>query len=74
MALCRVIADENNIALGTFATRKDIDSLIVNRKTSRLAQGWRFTMGGERLLDFIHAQLLLGVEDGSLRTYAREAK
>jgi ribonuclease D len=73
MALCRVIADENNIALGTFATRKDIDSLIVNRKTSRLAQGWRFTMGGERLLDFIHAQSLLGVEDGSLRSYARKA-
>ena len=72
MALCRVIANENNIALGTFATRKDIDSLIVNRKTSRLAQGWRFTMAGEQLLDFIHAQSLLGVEDGSLRSYARK--
>jgi len=73
MALCRVIADENNIALGTFATRKDIDSLIINRKTSRLAQGWRFTMAGEQLLDFIHAQSLLGVEDGRLRSFSREA-
>ena len=72
MALSRIIADENNIAMGTFATRKDIDGLIVNRKTSRLAQGWRFTMGGEQLLDFIHAQSLLGVEDGILRTYARK--
>jgi len=71
MALSRVIAEENNIALGTFATRKDIDSLISNRKTSRLAQGWRFTMGGERLLDFIHGQSMLGVEDGLLRSYAR---
>jgi ribonuclease D len=72
MALCRVIADENNIALGTFATRKDIDSLIINRKTSRLAQGWRFTMAGEQLLDFIHAQSLLGIEDGKLRSFAQE--
>ena len=73
MALSRVIADENNIAMGTFATRKDIDDLIVNRKTSRLAQGWRFTMGGEQLLDFIHGQLLLGIEDDRLQTCPRKA-
>lgn len=71
MALCRVIADENDIALATLATRKDIDSLILNRKTSRLAQGWHFEMAGQQLLDFIHAQSWLGVDQGEIRSFSR---
>ena len=66
MALCRVIAEENQIALATLATRKDIDSLITNRKNSRLSQGWRFTMAGERLMNFIHGQSVLGVRDNQI--------
>ncbi len=61
MALCRVIADDNDIALATLATRKDIDGLIVNQKSSRLAQGWRFAMAGEQLLEFVHGQAEIGV-------------
>jgi ribonuclease D len=66
LALCRVIAEENKIALATLATRKDIDSLITNRKNSRLSQGWRFTMAGERLLDFIHGQSVLRIQDDQI--------
>ena len=68
IALCRGIADENNIALATLATRKDIDSLIINRKNSPLAQGWRFEMAGEQLLDFIHGQSNIGVKNGKIET------
>ena len=67
MVLCRVIAEENQIALASLATRKDIDNLITNRKNSRLSQGWRFTMAGERLLDFIHGHSILGVEDNQIQ-------
>ncbi len=67
MGLCRVIADQNQIALATLATRKDIDNLILNQKNSRLAQGWRFAMAGERLLEFIHGQATIGVENQSLK-------
>ena len=63
MALCRVIAEDNQVALATLATRKDIDNLITNRKNSRLSQGWRFRMAGEELLSFIHGQSLLGIRD-----------
>jgi len=63
MALCRKIADQNQIALATLATRKDIDSLIVNRKSSRLTQGWRFSMAGEQLLEFIHDQSAISVDN-----------
>ncbi len=67
MALCRVIAEENDIALATLALRKDIDNLILNPKSSRLTQGWRFTMAGEKLLEFIHGQSILSVVDDKLR-------
>jgi ribonuclease D len=63
MALCRIIADENKIALATLATRKDIDTLVLNQKSSRLTQGWRFSMAGEQLLNFIHGQSRLNVNN-----------
>ena len=66
MALCRVIAEENDIALATLALRKDIDNLILNRKSSRLNQGWRFAMAGEQLLEFIHGQSAIRVENDRL--------
>ena len=67
MALCRVIADQNQVALATLATRKDIDNLLLNQKSSRLTQGWRFTMAGEQLLEFIHGQSSISVDQEKLR-------
>jgi ribonuclease D len=66
MALCRVIADQNQIALATLATRKDIDNLLINQKSSRLTQGWRFAMAGEQLLEFIHGQSSISVDQERL--------
>ena len=71
MALCRVIADQNQIALATLATRKDIDSLLLNQKSSRLAQGWRFSMAGEQLLEFIHGQSSISVDQEKLNLAPR---
>jgi ribonuclease D len=67
MALCRVIAEQNQIALATLVTRKDIDNLILNYKSSRLTQGWRFAMAGQKLLEFIHGQSTISVEDDRLK-------
>jgi ribonuclease D len=67
MALCRKVADQNEIALATLATRKDIDNLILNQKSSRLTQGWRFTMAGEQLLEFIHGQSAISVDNEALK-------
>ncbi len=66
MAICRVVAEENSIALATLATRKDIDNLILSQKSSRLMQGWRFAMVGERLLKFVHGQSQLRVDENHL--------
>lgn len=74
MALCREIADKNNIALATLVTRKDIDNLILNRKTSRLASGWHLEVAGQQLLDFIHGQTRIGFEDGRVRSYSSKSE
>jgi ribonuclease D len=71
MALCRLIADENDIALATLALRKDIDQLILHHNSSRLTQGWRFDMAGEKLLDFIHGQSTVSVIDDKLHLESR---
>jgi ribonuclease D len=71
MALCRGIAEQNEIAVATLATRKDIDSLILNPKSSRLTQGWRFTMAGEQLLEFIHGQSSISVDHDKLKLNPR---
>lgn len=65
MGLCRAIAAENGVALATLATRKDIDKLVAERRSSRLMQGWRYAMAGEKLLAFIHGQARIGVIDGT---------
>ncbi len=67
MALCRIIAEDNQIAVATLATRKDIDNLITDRKNSRLSQGWRFSLAGEKLLNFIHGQSMLSVSDKQIQ-------
>ena len=67
MALCREIANKNNIALATLVTRKDIDSLILNRKSSRLAQGWHFEIAGQHLLEFIYGQTCIVAENGNIQ-------
>lgn len=67
MGLCRMIAGENQIALATLATRKDIDNLLLDQKKSRLTQGWRFAMAGEQLLAFIHGQSSISVAGERLR-------
>ena len=67
MGLCRMIAEQNDIALATLATRKDIDNLILNQKSSRLTQGWRFAMAGEQLLEFIHGQSAISVAGQAIK-------
>ena len=72
MALCRIIAEDNQIAVAALTTRRDIDNLITNRKNSRLSQGWRFSVAGEKLLDFIYGQSVLSVNDKRIQLSPRD--
>lgn len=67
MAICRQIANDNNIALATLVTRKDIDRLLLGKTNGALTQGWRMAMVGETLLAFLHGQLNLVADGKRLR-------
>lgn len=73
MGLCRAIAADNGVALATLATRKDIDKLVANRRSSRLLQGWRYAMAGEKLLAFMHGQAQIGVAEGAIELLSNSA-
>jgi ribonuclease D len=72
MALCRIIAQDNQIAVAALTTRRDIDNLITDRKNSRLSQGWRFSVAGEKLLDFIYGQSVLSVNNKRIQLSPRD--
>jgi len=72
MVLCRIIAQDNQIAVAALTTRRDIDNLITDRKNSRLSQGWRFNVAGEKLLDFIYGQSVLSVNDKRIQLSPRD--
>ena len=72
MALCRIIAQDNQIAVAALTTRRDIDNLITDRKNSRLSQGWRFSVAGEKLLDFIYGQSVLSVNGKRIQLSPRD--
>ncbi len=67
MAICRQIANDNDIALATLATRKDIDRLLLGKTNGALTQGWRMSMVGETLLAFLHGQSSLVADGKRLR-------
>jgi ribonuclease D len=69
--LLKIVSAAGRIDAATLATRKDIDNLILNQKSSRLTQGWRFVMVGEQLLEFIHGQSVISVQDQAIKLEPR---
>ncbi len=67
MAICRQVANQNDIALATLATRKDVDRLLSGKTNGVLTQGWRMAMVGEQLLSFLHGQSKLVADGKRLR-------
>ena len=67
MAICRQVANQNDIALATLATRRDVDRLLSGKTNGVLTQGWRMAMVGEQLLSFLHGQSKLVADGKRLR-------
>ena len=73
MAICRQVANQNDIALATLATRKDVDRLLAGKTNGVLTQGWRMAMVGEQLLSFLHGQSKLVADGKRLRLLDQDA-
>ena len=66
MAICRVITDQNEIALASVISKKEIDELVSGHRDGKILQGWRGQMLGQHLLQFLQGDLELKCEDGRL--------
>ncbi len=66
MAICRLLTDENEIAISSVVSKKDIDDLVAGGRNGKILQGWRNQMLGQHLLSFLEGELSLKCEDGRL--------
>lgn len=66
MALCRLVSEQNEIALASVATKKELDQLILGKRDNKLCSGWRYEMLGQHLLEFLEGGLSLRCDQGQL--------
>jgi ribonuclease D len=66
MAMCRVLTGENEIAITSVVSKKDIDELVVGQRNGKILQGWRNQMLGQHLVRFLEGELSLTCKDGRL--------
>lgn len=66
MAMCRVLTDENEIALSSVVSKKEIDELVFGQRDGKILQGWRNQMLGQHLVRFLDGELSLKCEQGRL--------
>lgn len=67
LALTRLVARENDIAMQTLASSADLTNLARGHvEESGLLKGWRRELIGEKLLDLLEGRLSLRLEEGEL--------
>ncbi|MBT3204489.1 MAG: ribonuclease D [Gammaproteobacteria bacterium] len=66
MAICRVVAEKNKIALASVTTKKEIDQLVAGKVGSKITTGWRNEMIGKYLLQFLNGEISLSCVNGQL--------
>lgn len=72
-AIVRIRADENSLNPAIIATRKDLETLLLEEdETCPLLHGWRFTMAGRELVGILNGELLLGIKAEKLDIIEKE--
>ncbi len=66
MAICRVVAEKNQIALASVTSKKEIDQLVAGKTDCNITSGWRNEMIGKYLLQFLQGEINLSCKDGRL--------
>jgi ribonuclease D len=66
-AIVRIRGEENSLNPSIIATRKDLETLLLEEdEFCPLLHGWRFTMAGRELLGILQGELLLGIKSDKL--------
>ncbi len=72
-AIVRIRADENSLNPSIIASRKDLETLLLEEDDAcPLLHGWRFTMAGRELVGILNGDLLLEIKDEKLEIIEKE--
>ncbi len=66
MAICRVLTEQNEIAISSAISKKDIDELVSGRRDGKILSGWRNQMLGRHLVAFLDGEVDLKCVNGRL--------
>ena len=69
-SMVRIRADENSLNPAILGTRKDLEKLLFNDAESVLLHGWRYTMVGKELLEFLDGKHSLSILSGKIHSSA----
>ena len=61
MAINHLCADNNNISPNCLCNRKELEKLVLGKRSLSILSGWRFELAGKQLLDFINGDKSLSV-------------
>lgn len=67
MAICRLVVEENQIALASVTSKKEIDQLVAGKTDTPITTGWRNEMLGKYLQQFLQGEVSLGCLNGRLQ-------
>ena len=70
--LVRLRADENSLNPVILATRKDLESLLLDEEGAVL-HGWRYSMVGQELQNILQGKLLVSVDQNTLQVHERSS-
>jgi len=70
--LVRLRADENSLNTVILATRKDLESLLLDEEGSVL-HGWRYSMVGQELQNILQGKLLVSVDQNTLQVHEKSS-
>jgi ribonuclease D len=65
-AIVRIRADQNSLNPAILASRKDLEMLLFEYPDCVLLHGWRYSMAGKELQEFLVGRQTLGIKSGNI--------
>jgi ribonuclease D len=66
MAINHLCADNNNISPNCLCNRKELEKLVLGKRSLGILTGWRFELAGKQLLSFLNGDNSLAVSHNQL--------
>lgn len=66
MAISRLSSEQNNIALASLVSKKELDQMVIGNRDLPVLKGWKKRLLGQQLLAFLEEETELSIRKGKL--------